>query len=491
MKNLFFDTMRTETDFLGTKQIDYHALYGIHSLRASENFPDQTPFHIEWYKSLGLVKQACYQTILLLKQTIEKQFPGQDKPIGIPSYEILEGLIASAVEVGEGKYFSHFIVPAIQGGAGTSINMNINEIIANASLIKLGKNPGDYTVIDPIEQANLFQSTNDVVPTALKISIHQLLSQLEEAINNSRHKVEELETLYRDVLRVGFTQMQQAVPSSYGHLFGNYNEALGRDWWRVSKCFERIKTVNLGGGATGTGLAIPRFYIMEVVAGLKRITGLPVTQSDNLMDATSNLDALVEVHAILKAHAVNLEKMVNDLRMLASGLSHAPELSLPALQPGSSIMPGKVNPVVAEFIISVCHKVYANDQLITNLCAQGMLDLNAYIPVIGHQMIESIKLLIGANQSLHQKFLPGIKIDTGAASRNLFMSPSVCTALIPAIGYHKATTLALEMKKSGCDIFTANRNLKIISDNKLERFMQTGFLLQKGFSVKDIDENQD
>ncbi|MBI9066105.1 MAG: aspartate ammonia-lyase, partial [Salinivirgaceae bacterium] len=440
----------------------------------------------EWYKAIGLVKQACYLTALSFKKAVEKKYPEKLSKLNLASNEVFEELIKQAIKLSQGEYFEDFIIPAIQGGAGTSINMNVNEIITNAALVDLGNKPGEYHIIDPIEQANIYQSTNDVIPTSLTLTVMILLNELEEAINSMREKVETLEKKYRSTIRTGYTQMQQAVPSSYGQLFGAYNDALSRDWWRVSKAFERIKTVNLGGGATGSGIAIPRYYIIEVVNELKKLTGLPITQSENLTESTSNLDSFVEVHAILKSHAVNLEKMVNDLRLLSSDLLKNKEIQIPARQTGSSIMPGKVNPVIPEFVISASNKIYANDALITNLCSQGMLELNAYIPTIGHALIESIKLLIGSCSTIGQNLLDGLVVNTEIAHNNLYNSPSVCTALSPIIGYNKAAELAKEMKENECSIFEANASLKLLENSELKKLMEPGFLLQKGFTIKDI-----
>lgn len=480
--------MRVEKDFIGEIEIPDDALYGIHSLRAKSNFPDNTPFYEEWYKAIGIVKQACYITIQSFKNAALKKHPEKALLLNLPGNDILDHLIKSAQEVSEGNYFNDFIIPAVQGGAGTSINMNLNEIIANVSLKKLGLNPGQYKTIDPIEQANLYQSTNDVIPTALKIAALLLLNQLELSINKMRGQVETLEKTYRNSIRTGYTQLQQAVPSSFGQLFGAYNDALSRDWWRVSKCFERIKTVNLGGGATGSGIAIPRFFIVEVVPELKKLTGLPITQSDNLTETTSNQDVWVEIHAILKAHAVNLEKMVNDLRLLASDLLPNKEVQLPEKQAGSTIMPGKVNPVIPEFVISATQKIYANDMLISQLSAKGNLELNAYLPSIGHAIIDSIKLLIACNNTLETNLLKDLLVLEDNAKINLYKSTSVCTALSPIIGYHKAGELASYMKTNSCTIFEANDNLSILNNDKLAIYMKPGFLLQKGFSINDLQD---
>jgi len=477
---------RTEKDFLGEKRINKNALYGIHSLRARDNFPDQSPFHIEWYKAVGLTKLACYLTYDRFKAAVLEKYPKGDLPINLFDKDIITALIESAEEVAEGKYFNHFIVPAIQGGAGTSINMNVNEIISNEALLKLDQNPGEYHIIDPIEHANIFQSTNDVIPTSLKVATIRLLEQLEEKINELRFDIEAIENKTRNTLRIGYTQMQEAVPSSYAMLFSTYNEALSRDWWRVSKCFERIKVVNLGGSAIGTGISVPRYFIMEVVPTLQKLTNLPITRSENMPDATNNMDTFVEVHAILKSHAVNLEKMVSDIRLLSSDVTGTKEIEIPQKQVGSSIMPGKVNPVIPEFVISAAHKIYANDGLITSLSAQGCLDLNPNLPTIGNALLESIKLLIAANQTLKENLFKELTVDNKTAEERLFNSPAVTTALSPYIGYNKAAELAKEMKETDEDVFTVNNRLKLIDENKLKQTLSPQNLLKMGFTLKDL-----
>jgi aspartate ammonia-lyase len=476
---------RLEKDSLGQKQIPADALYGIHSERARENFPGNIPFPVEWYRATGIIKLACYNTYIKFRDAaIEKS--GEGIPIKIINDDILEALVKSAIEVGKGNYYDHFIVPAVQGGAGTSINMNINEIITNSSLLHTGHKCGEYTFIDPLEHANIYQSTNDVIPTALTVAVMQLLQSLEEKINMLRQKVEEFERDFRGKLRPGYTQMQEAVPSSFGLLFSTYNEALSRDWWRVSKCSERIKQVNLGGCATGTGLSVPRFFIMEVVPELRKLTGLPLAHSENLSDATSNLDKWVEIHSTLKAHAVNLEKISADLRLLSSDIG-IKTISIPERQVGSSIMPGKINPVIPEFVISAAHKIYSNDVLISSLCGQGSLELNAYLPVIGYTVIESINLLISCDHTLLYNLFEGLVINEASGYKALMDSPSVTTALIPYIGYNKAAEIALLMKEKKINIFEANSILKIIDDTKLEAILLPGNLLKLGFTIDDID----
>ncbi|MBN2165590.1 MAG: aspartate ammonia-lyase [Marinilabiliaceae bacterium] len=482
-----FEKLRLEEDCIGQIEVPENDLYGIHSVRALRNFPNSIPFHREWYEAMGVVKLSCYFTYKKFKNEALKTYRDKLPDFRFLSDDVLESLIRSATLLSGGKWFEHFIVPAIQGGAGTSINMNVNEILANASLIDLGEKPGEYSIIDPIENANIFQSTNDVVPTALKIAVMKLLLKLEVVINEHRVEIEHVEGKCRNVLRQGYTQMQEAVPSSYDKLFSSYNNALSRDWWRVSKCLERIKEVNLGGGAIGTGLSIPRFFIMNVVSELQKLTNLPVTRSENLSDNTANLDSFVEVHSTLKAHAVNLEKMVSDIRLMGADLFKNREVFLPEKQVGSSIMPGKVNPVIPEFVISLVHRVYSNDLLISNLCGQGCLDLNAYLPAIGHALIESIKLLINANETCAQNLLSGLKIpEKTELSSPIFFNPSVTTALSPFIGYNKASLLAKEMKSKCCSVFEANIRLNIIEQKELEDILNPQNILKLGFSLKDI-----
>ncbi len=480
--------MRIETDFLGKIEIPDNAFYGIHSLRAKENFLNDSNFPIEWYKAVGITKKAFYETYLQFKKSVKTKFPNKNIPLKWIENSVIEVLIETSQEISEGKYFEHFIIPAVQGGAGTSINLNINEIIANVSLQKMGKYLGEYEIIDPIETANIFQSTNDVIPTSLTVAAMFLLINLEKSINELRFRIEELENQYRNFLRIGYTQMQEAVPSSYGKLFSTYNEALSRDWWRVSKCLERIKVVNLGGSAIGTSTSVPRFIVMEVTQNLQKITNLPVTRSENLVDATCNLDKFVEVHSILKSNAVNLEKISSDMRLLASDLVNQKEIFIPQRQVGSSIMPAKINPVISEFAISVAHKVYSNDVLISSLSGQGCLELNAYLPVLGSALIESLKLLIAANTSLKKNLFDGITIFSQTAAEKLYKSAAITTILLPYLGYHLSSEIAKEMKNEHLNIFEVNEKLHFLESEKLKKILEPSNILKMGFSINDILE---
>ncbi len=414
--------MRSEKDFLGEKKIPVDALYGIHSIRAKENFPDGSSFSFEWYKALATVKKACYLTARDFFQKAEEQYELNRLPIKTIPNQITDALVQSTEECEQGKHFEQFIVPGISGGAGTSINMNVNEIIANLALTKLGHKAGEYKIIDPIEHANIFQSTND---------------------------------------------------------------ALSRDWWRTSKCLERIKVVNLGGSAIGTSVAVPKFFVSEVVAMLQSITGLPITRGENLSDVTANLDPFVEVHGILKAHAVNLEKISGDIRLLASDL-HGGDVEIPKKQAGSSIMPGKINPVIAEFVISSSARIYANDALITSLSAQGCLELKAYIPTIGMAIIESLELLIACNITLKDNLFSELKVHAKASEYRVMNSPAITTVLLPFIGYNKASELAKYMKEHKVDIYKANAKLRFMEEAKLKKALKPEYIVQGGYLLKDL-----
>lgn len=479
--------MRIEKDLLGEIAIEDDAYYGIHSYRARKNFPYYSQFPIEWYKSIGLIKLAYYLTykdfIELAKDKIDviKKSNIYIEPV------ILNAMIDSAKEISNGLYFDNFIVPAIQGGAGTSINMNVNEIIANVSLSKLNYPKGNYSIIDPIEKCNIFQSTNDVIPTSLKLTLMRLFNQLEQSINTLRKELELLENNYRNVLRIAYTQMQAAVPSSFGRLFSAYNEALSRDWWRISKCFERLKLTNICGSAVGTCINVPKYFVMNIARKIQELSGLPITRSENLHDATSNLDSLVETHSIIKSLAVNLEKITNDIRILSSDINGQKILNIPNLQAGSSIMPGKINPVIIEYTITISNIVYSNDQLITNLCAEGCLDLNAFIPIIGIKYIESLELLINLCDTLKINLFSKITIDEDKAEHYFYNNPMIATVLNTYIGYHNVEKLIEKMKKNNLNIFEANKELKLIEHNKLIDLLKIENLLKEGYSIKDLE----
>ncbi len=478
--------MRTEIDFLGKVEIPDDALYGIHSVRARENFPGEDRFSMEWYKAVGLIKLSFYKSAESFIKSLRQEHPNKEWGFRIPDLTVIEALQEAATEVSKGMHFNHFIAPAVQGGAGTSINMNINEILANRACNILGYKLGSYDVVDPIDSANIYQSTNDTIPSALRVAAMFKLEVLEKAVNQLRKEFEQKEAQYRDTLRIAYTQYQEAVPSSYGKLFSSYTDALSRDWWRISKGKERIKTINLGGSAVGTGLTVPRYVLIMVVDQLRSLTKLPVSRAENLADATANQDDLVELHGLLKTLAVNLEKISGDIRILSSDLSSDQGFLIPSRQVGSSIMPGKVNPVIPEFVISSSHQVFANDTLVASLASKGSLELNPYIPQIGHAILGSLDLLVNACQSLALNCVSGIEINEQKSIERVLYSPSLTTALIPTIGYKRATEMAKFMKDNKCSIIEANDRLKVIATERLSELIKPEKLLRMGFSVKDI-----
>jgi len=480
--------MRLEQDSLGTMEIPSDAYYGIHTKRAVQNFPNSEPFALDWYKAVGLIKKVYYLAWEEFNKERKLKYPMVTLHSGDIDPNYIRALIQSSEEVSQGKWFEHFMVGAITGGAGTSINMNINEIITNRALELINKPLGDYQSIHPLDHANIFQSTNDVIPSALKISAMGKLAELSLIVDNTKQNLETLEKTFSNRMRIAYTQMQEAVPSTWGRFFSNYADAFARDWWRISKCEERIKQINLGGSAIGTGLTVPRFIIIRIFEILKGLTNLPLHRSENLCDTTSNLDSLVEVHAILKAHTVNLEKLSCDLRLVSSDLFKHPAFMVLPVQEGSSIMPGKYNPVISEFIISICHKVRSNDQLITSLAGLGVMDLNPYLPIIGHALLDSISLLRSANMALNEHLLPNIKKTPDTV--NYLRSPVIATALIPYIGHMLAQKLITYMKEHQTDVIVANEVLKVLPPAMLSDLLTPARLTSWGFTLKDLREGK-
>jgi len=476
--------MRLEQDSLGTMEIPSNAYFGIHAKRATQNFPNHELFSLDWYKAVGLIKKVYYLAWEEFRKESKLKYPTTTLHCRDINPNFIAALIQSSEEVWSGKWFDQFIVGGITGGAGTSINMNINEIITNRALDLLGLPLGDYQSIHPLDHANIFQSTNDVIPSALKIAAMEKLKELSYAVDSTKQNIETLEKSFSNRIRIAYTQMQEAVPSTWGRFFSNYADAFARDWWRISKCEERIKTINLGGSAIGTGLTVPRFIIMRIFEILKGLTNLPLNRSENLCDTTSNLDSLVEVHAILKAHTVNLEKLASDLRLSSSDLFKHPAFQVLPVQEGSSIMPGKYNPVISEYIISICHKIRSNDQLITSLAGLGVLDLNPYLPIIGHALLDSISLLINANLSLNDNLLNNIQ---KLQDLNQYLnSPVIATALIPHIGHTLAHKLVTYMKDHKTDVIKANEVLQVLSPAVLDDLLTPAKLTSLGFTLKEL-----
>jgi len=427
---------RIEKDLLGERQIPVDALYGVHTLRGMENFPlSQRPVNGALIHAFGAVKLACART---------------NHGLGWWDDATANAIEQACSEMMEGQLDEHILVDALQGGAGTSTNMNVNEVLANRALQLLNRPLGDYAAINPLEDINLHQSTNDTYPTALKVAAIQLLRALEREVVGLLEEFQEKEKAFAHVVKIGRTQLQDAVLVTLGREMSAYAEAFGRDRWRIYKCEERLRVINLGGTAIGTGLAAPRQYIFQVVEHLRSITGLGVARAENMIEATQNTDVFVEVSGILKACASNLLKVAGDIRLLSSGPDAGfGELRLPHRQAGSSIMPGKVNPVIPEAVSQAAMAVMANDQAITLACSLGNLELNAFLPLIADALLGSLVLLTNACSIFRRLCISGLEADEARCRQYVESSTASVTALVDEIGYQAAQEIAAEAVSTG------------------------------------------
>ena len=466
-------TARTETDSLGALAVPADALYGIHTARALANFPlSGQPCHPGLIRGVALVKLACART---------------NAALGYLDAETAGAIGQAASEVAEGRHRDAVIVDALQGGAGTSLNMNVNEVVANRAEEILGGRRGEYRRVHPLHHVNLHQSTNDVFPTALKIAAIEGLHGLETTIAALQTAFQAKEQEFAGIVKVGRTQLQDACPMTLGAEFSAWAEALGRDRWRVFKCEERIRVVNLGGTAIGTGLTAPRDYIFRVVETLREVTKMNLARAENLVDATQNADTLVEVSGILKAHAVNLFKISSDLRLLASG-PHAGlgELHLPAMQVGSSVMPGKVNPVICEAVGQAALQAIAQDAAVTSAAQSGQLDLNAFLPLVAHALLGNISLLERADTTFRERCITGLEADTKRCTELLEHSHAQVTALVPALGYELAAEVAKEAARTSQDIRSIVLARGLLAEMVLDRLLSADAMTALGYRPSDF-----
>jgi aspartate ammonia-lyase len=334
------------------------------------------------------------------------------------------------------------VVDALQGGAGTSANMNVNEVIANRAIELLGGIKGNYSLVHPLDHVNMSQSTNDVFPTAVRIAAIKLLAPVSELFSGLQTALQEKEEEFSNILKVGRTQLQDAVPVTLGQEFGAWAQAISRDRWRLYKVEERLRQVNLGGTAVGTGLNTERKYIFMVIEKLRELTGLGLARAEYMMDPTQNNDVFVEVSGLLKTAAVNLSKIASDLRLLSSGpRAGIGEIILPPVQAGSTIMPGKVNPVIPEAINQIAFQIMGDDIAITMAAQSGQLELNAFLPVIAHNLFEMLDLLKNGLNILINKCIKGIRADDERCKKLLEESLVSAVALVKYIGYEKAAEI--------------------------------------------------
>jgi aspartate ammonia-lyase len=430
------NNVRIEKDFLGSKEVPADAYYGIQTLRAVENFPiTGYRIHEDLIKALAIVKKAA----VLANMETTRLYEGLGKVIAQAAEEVIEG-----------KWHNHFIVDPIQGGAGTSMNMNANEVIANRALELLGKEKGDYFHVSPNSHVNMSQSTNDAFPTAIHIAILNLLEKLLYTMDDMHTVFRQKAQEFNHVIKMGRTHLQDAVPIRLGQEFEAYGRAIERDIKRIKQSRQHLYEVNMGATAVGTGLNADPRYIESVVKHLANISGLPLVGAEHLVDATQNTDAYTEVSAALKVCMMNMSKIANDLRLMASGpRAGLGEITLPARQPGSSIMPGKVNPVMAEVINQVAFQVIGNDHTICLASEAGQLELNVMEPVLVFNLLQSISIMNNAFRVFTDHCLKGIEANEERMKAYVEKSVGVITAVNPHIGYEVAARIAREAILSG------------------------------------------
>ncbi|MDD2533852.1 MAG: aspartate ammonia-lyase [Eubacteriales bacterium] len=459
--------MRLEQDTLGSFELTDQQYYGLQTARAVVNFPILgQPIHPDLVLALVQIKKAAVLTHLANKHI--------DSTIGQAINQACDDVLAGALA-------DQFIVDAFQGGAGTSAHMNVNEVLANRALELIGAAKGDYTKIHPIDHVNLYQSTNDVFPTAVRIAAINRLKSVSEAFARLQTTLQAKEQEFATVLKVGRTQLQDAVPVTLGQEFGAWAQAIARDRWRLYKVEERLRQVNIGGTAVGTGINAPRKYLFTMIDKLREVTGIGLARADYLMDPTQNNDVFVEVSGLLKTAAVNLTKLANDLRLLASGpRAGFGEIRLPALQSGSSIMPGKVNPVMPEAVNQVAYQVMANDLAITLAAQGGQLELNAFLPLIAHNLLQMLDLLDHVIPLFIDKCIVGIEADVDRCQALLNNSTAIVTALTGYIGYDQAAAIAKESLATGTTVSALLLQKGLLTAQQLEIILKPETMTSPG-----------
>jgi aspartate ammonia-lyase len=450
--------MRIEHDLLGELQID-DVYYGIHTARAMQNFAiTGIPIHEALIDALVTVKKAAAIT---------------NRSIGALDGQVADAIIAVCDEILAGALKEEFVVDCMQGGAGTSANMNVNEVIANRAIEHLGGHKGEYTLVHPLDHVNLHQSTNDVFPTAVRIAAIRLLKSVTEQFAALQVALQEKEEEFAAVVKVGRTQLQDAVPVTLGQEFGAWAQAVARDRWRLYKAEERLRQVNIGGTAVGTGINAPQAYIFTMIERLRELTGIGLARAEYMMDPTQNCDVFVEVSGLLKAAGVNLAKIANDLRLLASGpRAGIGEISLPAVQAGSSIMPGKVNPVICEAVNQVAFQIIADDLAITLAAQSGQLELNAFLPLIAKNLFEMLDLLGRMLPLFVERCISGIRVDRETCREKLDDSLTLVTELVGDIGYDQATKVANLCQQTGKSVREIVLEQGLLAAAKLDEILR-------------------
>lgn len=468
---------RTEADFLGEKQIPADVYYGVQTARAVENFPiTGYKVHEEMIKALAIVKKAA----ALANMDTKRLYEG-----------IGNAIVQAADEILAGQWHEYFIVDPIQGGAGTSMNMNANEVIANRALEIMGNNKGEYGKLSPNSHVNMSQSTNDVFPTAIHISTLNLLNKLLVTMNDMHDVFKRKAQEFDHVIKMGRTHLQDAVPVRLGQEFEAYSRVLARDIKRISATRDHLHEVNMGATAVGTGLNADPRYIENVVKHLADISGLPLVHAEHLVDATQNTDAYTEVSASLKICMTNMSKIANDLRLMASGpRAGLGEISLPARQPGSSIMPGKVNPVMAELINQIAFQVMGNDQTISLASEAGQMELNVMEPVLVFNLLQSISIMNNGFRSFTDHCLAGIEANETRMKEYVEKSVGIITAVNPHLGYEVVSRIAREAILTGKPIRELCLQYDVLTEEELDLILNPFEMTNPGIAGSSLFDRQ-
>ena len=464
---------RNEQDSIGSREVPEDVYYGVQSLRAAEHFHVTGLYiHPEIINSLACIKKAAAIT---------------NCEAGLLDKKIANAIVKACDEIIAGKLHENFIVDPIQGGAGTSLNMNANEVIANRAIEILGGEKGDYSIVNPNDHVNCSQSTNDVIPTAGKMTSLRLLTRTKKELRRLYEALCQKAEEFDHVLKMGRTQMQDAVPIRLGQEFKAYSVAIMRDINRMDKAMDEMRTLNMGGTAVGTGLNADPVYLRRIVPNLAEISGMELVQAFDLIDATQNLDPFVAVSGAVKACAVTLSKIANDLRLMSSGpRAGFHEINLPEKQNGSSIMPGKVNPVIPEVVNQVAFNIIGNDVTITMAAEAGQLELNAFEPIVFYCMFQSIDTLGYAVHTFVDNCVSGITANENRCRYLVENSVGIITAICPHVGYQKAAEIAKKAIQSGESVRDLILKEGILKKEELDEILNPAAMTEPGISGKEL-----
>lgn len=449
---------RVEADSIGTKQVPSEAYYGVQSLRGYENFRiTGQNLRPEFINSLAQIKKACAIC---------------NYNVGELEERIKDAICQACDEILEGKFHDQFICDPIQGGAGTTANMNANEVIANRAIEILGGEKGDYSIVHPNDHVNRAQSTNDVIPSAAKMTAAVLLEKAIRQLEKLEQALAQKKFDFYDIIKMGRTQMQDAVPIRLGAEFGAYRRAITRDIERLNSALEEMYSINMGGTAIGTALNANPEYVSSLAPAIAEISGVPVVKAADLIDGTQNLDSFAFVSSALKTCAISCSKIANDFRLMSSGPRCGfEEINLPAMQNGSSIMPGKVNPVIPEVMSQAAFCIMGNDVSITMAAEAGQLELNYAEPVLYHKLFESIVVLTGALQTFTDNCVSGITANEEKCREHVENSVGVITAICPTVGYKLSADIAKTAIKTGQPVREILKSKNIFTDEEIDKIL--------------------